>query len=128
MDKQKIGQYLLYVVMFALVASGVGKFVNAADFGAAFGNARAPYILGVLELFIFAALVIPRTRMLGIILAASYFGGAICAAWLIEGEFPIAGIVVNTILYMGAYLYRPSLADGRRVVEPALGATRAVVR
>ena len=112
MNKHKIGFYLLCFVMFALVGSGVMKVVNAAEVAENLGNARAPYILFVLELLIFAALLIRRTRMLGIILAASYFGGAIAAAWLVEGDLPIGGIVVNTILYIGAYLYRPSLADG----------------
>jgi len=32
---------------------------------------------------------------------------------LVEEKFPIVGIVLNTILYIGAALYRPSLMDAR---------------
>ena len=105
---------MLYLIVFVLVASGIFKFVGAAELGSdeGLGNVNAPYILGVVDLLIAAALLIPKTRMLGVILAASYFGGAICAAWLVEGEVPIAPAVVNTILYIGAFLYRPSLGDG----------------
>ncbi len=58
---------LLGLVMFALVGSGVTKFLNADAFGRNFGNDNAAYIVGV---------------------------------------------VVIAIFYVGAYLYRPSLADG----------------
>ena len=112
MSKHRIGRILLYVIVFVLVASGIFKFVGAEALGEGLGNANAPYLLAVVELLIASAILIPITRMLGIILAASYFGGAICAAWLIEGEFPIVPIVVNTLLYVGAYLYRPSLGHG----------------
>lgn len=115
MNKGKIGLYLLYFICFALVGSGIMKILNAEEMGAMLGNTSAPVILAVVEFLIMLAILLPQTRMLGILLAASYFGGAICAAWLIEGEFPIAAMVINTLLYLGAYLYRPSLGDGSPV-------------
>ena len=88
----------MYVIVFVLVASGIFKFVGAEELGEGLGNANAPYILAVVELLIATAILIPIPPVCsGIILAASYFGGAICAAWLIEGEFPIVPMVINTI-------------------------------
>ncbi|OAV46284.1 DoxX family protein [Lewinella sp. 4G2] len=113
MNKQKIGLILLGLVGFALLGSGVIKFVKPAEFAAEMnGNTMAPYILGVVELIALAALAIPRTRLLGVILAASYWGGAMAFSWLHAGEMPIAPIVLSVLTYVGAYLYRPSLGDG----------------
>jgi len=53
----------------------------------------------------------PKTRLLGIILAASYFGGVIAFSWLVEKELPIPGVVLNTILYIGTALMFPTLKD-----------------
>lgn len=113
MNQRTISYVLIGLAALALLGSGVVKILNAAEMGEAFGNPNVPYILAVTEFLIVAAIAIPRTRMLGLILGASYFGGAIAVSWLMEGEFPVAGIIVNTILYAGAWLYRPSLADGR---------------
>ena len=122
MSKQKIGVGLLYFIAFALAATGVLKIVGAAEAGEKFGNMNAPYILGVVELLIAVAIVLPKTRLLGVILAASYFGGAIAFSWLAEGETPGASMALNALLYAGAYLYRPSLADGGPVGTPVAGA------
>lgn len=92
MNKQKIGSGLLYFIAFALAATGLLKFIGAAEMGEKLGNVNAPYILGVVEWLIAGALVFPKLRMLGIILAASYFGGAIAFSWLGEDELPLAGI------------------------------------
>ena len=118
MNKQKIGLYLLYFIAFALAATGILKFVGAAEMAEKLGNDNAPYILGVTEWVIAGALLWPRSRMLGVILAASYLGGAIAYSWLGEGEAPIAGMALNAILYAGAYLYRPSLGEGSPITTP----------
>lgn len=120
MNKNTVAKILLGLVVFALVGSSILKFVGAEEMGAGLGNPQAPYILGVIELLIALAVLLPKTRMLGFILAASYFGGAIAVAWLVEKEFPTAGIIVNTIVYAAAYFTRPSLAHGEPtvMVEP----------
>ena len=110
---------MIGLVALALVGSGIGKFVGAAEAGETFGNPNAPYILGVVELLIVAALAIPRTRLLGVILAASYFGGAMAFSWLGEGELPLASGIVNTILYLGAALHWPHLTNGSVRTYPA---------
>lgn len=112
MNKGKIGLILLGLVGVALLLSAIGKIVGAEEAAATFGKPQAPYILAAIEFICLAALLAPKTRMLGIILSASYFGGAIAFSWLGENELPIAGIVVSIVLYVGAYLYRPTLSDG----------------
>ena len=117
MKRSTIALALLGFIAFALVATGIIKYLNAADFAEKFGNDNVAYILGTVEIVIAVAIAIPRTRMLGIILAASYFGGAIAISWLVQKELPAAAAGLNAVLYLGAYLYRPSLGDGAPAVD-----------
>lgn len=111
MDKQKIGLYLLFAIGAAMALTGVFKIVGAEEAGQNFGNTSAPYILAVVEFIIAAAIFLPKTRMLGAILAASYIGGIIAFSWLHEGETPVVGIALNTVLYVGVALYRPFVTN-----------------
>ncbi|MEM6769385.1 MAG: hypothetical protein AAF597_02275 [Bacteroidota bacterium] len=113
MKKSTIGLILIGLVGLALLGSGIGKLVNSAEMATQFGSANRAIILAIIEFAVLGALALPATRKLGIILAASYFGGAIAFSWLAENEMPIPGIVVNVLLYVGAVLYYPSLADGK---------------
>ena len=108
MTRPRIGLILIGLVGLALLGSGVMKFTQPAEMVDAMGV--GPLLtLAVTELLIVAALLIPCTRLLGIILAASYVGGIIAFSWLVEKETPIVGIILNTLLYAGAALYRPWL-------------------
>ncbi len=112
MSKERIGLILIGLVGLALLGSGIMKFTQPAEMVEAMGV--GPLLtLAVVELLIVAALIIARTRMLGIILAASYIGGIIAFSWLVEGETPIVGIILNSLLYGGAALHRPWVTDGR---------------
>lgn len=113
MNKEKNGFYILVLVAAVLVLSGIFKLVSAEEAAKEFGNTSAPYILGILELIMAAAILTPKTRFLGIILAASYFGGTIAFTWLHEGETPMVQMAINAILYIGAALYHPALRGGK---------------
>jgi len=113
LNRKTIGLILLGLVSLALIASGIGKIVGGQEAADAFGGANRPIILAVIEFLIVIALALPATRKLGIILAASYFGGAIAFSWLAENEMPVPGVVINTLLYVGAALYYPGLTDGK---------------
>ena len=118
MTKSRIGLILIGLVGFALLGSGIMKFTQPAELVEVMGT--GPLLtLAVVELLIVAALVITRTRMLGIILAASYIGGIIAFSWLVEGETPIIGIVLNSLLYAGAALYRPWVTTNAAAAVPA---------
>ena len=114
MDKKKIGLYMVYLVAVVLCLTAVLKIVGGAEGGVEHfnGNASAPYILAVVQVLTAIAIFLPKTRLLGVILAASYFGGVIAFSWLAQGELPIPGIVLSTILYAGAAMVYPTLRDG----------------
>ena len=118
MTREKAGFYVLCLIMVVMAVTGTFKIIGAEEAGENFGNAVAPYVLAAVEYLILACLIFSKTRLLGVILAASYFGGVICFQWLVEGIFPGSGLILNTILYIGAALYRPWLTTGERVVSP----------
>ncbi len=111
MKQEKIGLGMISLIGVAMAITGVLKIVGAEEAAKGFGNDMAPYILAVVEFIIAALIMIPKRRLLGIILAASYIGGIIAFSWLHEGELPIVGIVLNIILYVGTVLYRPGLMN-----------------
>lgn len=112
MDKQKIGLWMIYLIAAAMGITATFKIVGAEDGVELFGNAAAPYILAVVQLIILVTLIMAKTRLLGVLLAASYIGGIIAFSWLHVPELPIVGIVLNIILYVGAALHWPKLTTG----------------
>lgn len=119
MNKQRIGLLLIGLVGLALAASGVGKLMDPTSITDEIlpENLR---ILGIIELIIVVCLALRPTRLLGVILAASYIGGIIAFSWLVEGETPLVGIALNVVLYAGAALYRPWLTKNvTGLVTPA---------
>lgn len=113
MKRKTIGLILLGLAAFALAGSGAAKLFAEPEAGMSERMISMLPVMAVIEFLIVAAIVIPATRKLGIILAASYFGGVIAFQWLIEGQaFPVVGVVLNTLLYAGAALYYPSVTDG----------------
>ncbi|WP_020569682.1 hypothetical protein [Neolewinella persica] len=112
MNKQKIGLWMIYLIAAAMGITATFKIAGAEDGVELFGNAGAPYILAVVQLSILALLVMAKTRLLGVLLAASYIGGIIAFSWLHVPELPIVGIALNIILYVGAALHWPKLTTG----------------
>ena len=112
MDKKKIGLWMIYLIAAAMGITATFKIVGAEDGVELFGNASAPYILAVVQVLILVALVMAKTRLLGVILAASYIGGIIAFSWLHLPEPPVIGIILNIILYVGAALHWPKLTTG----------------
>ena len=112
MKRKTIGLVLLGLVGFALAASGVGKIVGGQEAADVFGGASRPIILAVIEFLIVGALAWSASRKLGLILAASYFGGAIAFSWLAQNEMPIASVAISVLVYASAVLLYPSLMDG----------------
>ena len=117
MNREKIGLLLLGLVTLAMFVTGTFKIVGAEEAAKAFGNDSAPYILAITEFLTAVALLLPRTRLLGVILAASYLGGATAFAWLAGNEVPGASLALLVILYVGAALYRPALTDNHGTSE-----------
>ena len=115
MNKERIGLLLIGLVGFALLGSGIMKFTQPAEMVEAIGSTQL-YVLAIVELLIVTALILKPTRMLGIILAASYTGGILAFSWLVEKEVPVPGLILSVLLYVGAALYRPWLTENRVAV------------
>lgn len=111
MNKQRIGLILIGLVGLALVASGMMKIFAAPPEVAETMGANL-YYLAAVEIATVAVAAIPRLRLLGVLLMASYLGGVIAFEWLEQGGWPVAGVILNTLLYVGAALYRPWLTRG----------------
>ena len=111
MTRKRIGLILLGLAGFAFLGSGIAKLVAPDEDMQAMGGKLI--VLAVIEFLIVGALALPRTRLLGVILGASYFGGVIAWQWLVQDHpVPVVGILLNTILYAGAALYYPGLTNG----------------
>lgn len=66
-------------------------------------------LVGIIELVALALYWIPKTSNIGFFLLASYAGGIIVAE-VVGGDFPLPGIMVATMLYVGTMLRKPSLS------------------
>ena len=111
MNKERIGLILIGLVGAVLVFSAVMKLVAAPPEVVEQMGGNLP-VLAAVELLTVVAAAIPRTRLLGILLMASYLGGVIALEWLQQPGPPVAGVILNTLLYVGAALYRPWLTLG----------------
>jgi hypothetical protein len=66
-------------------------------------------LIGLIELSALALYWIPKTSNIGFFLLAS-FGGGIIVAEVVSGSFPLTGIMVTTLFYVGTMLRKPSLS------------------
>jgi hypothetical protein len=66
-------------------------------------------LVGLIELGALALYWIPKTSNIGFFLLASFAGGIIVAE-VVAGYFPLSGIIVSTLLYVGTMLRKPSLS------------------
>jgi hypothetical protein len=66
-------------------------------------------LIGLIELGALALYWIPKTSNIGFFLLAS-FGGGIIVAEVVAGGFPLPGIIVTTLFYVGTMLRKPSLS------------------
>ncbi|WP_046756022.1 hypothetical protein [Kordia jejudonensis] len=63
-------------------------------------------LLALLKLICVFAFLIPKTRRIGFLLCTAYIGGIIASNWMTH-EPPIPGIVLQTLLWIGAYFEFP---------------------
>ncbi|MFT7156125.1 MAG: hypothetical protein ACI8Q1_001130 [Parvicella sp.] len=66
-------------------------------------------LIGSIELGALVLYWIPKTMNIGFFLLAS-FGGGIIIAEVVGGDFPLPGIMVSTLFYVGTMLRKPSLS------------------
>ena len=69
-----------------------------------------PVILGLLAIVCVVLYLVPVTSTLGFFMLCSYYGGVIVGE-LAMGEFPLVGILMSVLLYVGTCLRKPHLLD-----------------
>lgn len=68
-----------------------------------------PVILGLLGALCVVLYLVPVTSNLGFFMLCSYYGGVIVGE-LAMGEFPLVGILMSVLLYVGTMLRKPYLS------------------
>jgi hypothetical protein len=107
-----IGWSLSGLVALMLVASATDKIIGSAhalEMAESFGLSATSYaILGVIEILSVVLFLIPRTGVLGTLLLASYFGGAIATHLQHQQEilFPMA---IEAVIWIAGILRFPEL-------------------
>lgn len=99
------------LVAFALVGSGMVKLSGGeqtAETAKGLGGSGHVMLLGILELVIALIWLIPRTGIIGTLLAAAYMGGAIAVHFI--GNQPVMiPLVIQMLIWIAAAMRFPEL-------------------
>ncbi len=98
-------------VAFILAGSAMTKLSGgeqAAEMANALGGSGNIVTLGILELTIVLIWIIPRTGVLGTLLAIAYLGGAM-AVHFVHGESVLIPMVIQIIVWLSAIYRFPEL-------------------
>jgi len=111
-ETNKIVSWVLAgLVAFALVGSGMVKLSGgeqAAEMAKGLGGSGHVMLLGILELVIALIWLIPRTGIIGTLLAAAYMGGAIAVHFI--GNQPVMiPVVIQMLIWIAAAMRFPEL-------------------
>lgn len=110
--KNKIGWVLTGIVVLLLAASAIDKIrgsEHALQMTASFGIAPPVYrLLGMIELVSVILFAIPRTGILGLLLLASYLGGAI-ATHLQHQQNILFPAAIELLIWITAMIRFPEL-------------------
>lgn len=104
------GNVLIGLVSAALLGASATKFVRVASVvtqlnGFGFNGAWVT-LLGVIELASVLALIVPRTRALGLLLVTGFFGGAI-ATHIQHQQLPTSPALLLALCWLGVWLRHP---------------------
>lgn len=111
---KKVIQWTLSgILMLILLSSGLMKLSGlpeAEEMAAAVGGAGNLLFLGVLELIIAILFIIPRTKVVGLLLMIAYFGGAM-ATHLISGDSILVPSFIQTLVWFALFMTAPELKE-----------------
>ena len=112
--KNIIGWVLSGFIALMLAASAIDKILgseHALQMGASFGlSSKAYAVLGIVELLSLVLFLYPKTGVLGTLLLASYFGGAI-ATHLQHQQDIVFPIAIEAIVWITAVIRFPELIE-----------------
>jgi hypothetical protein len=108
------GRILTAIPALMLLISGVIKIMRGPMVVSSFTNqfgypASAVVPIGLIELTCVILYLIPRTTVLGAILVAGYFGGAIATHLRIGDPSLIGPLILGVMAWGGLYLREPRL-------------------
>ncbi len=108
------GRILTAIPALMLLTSSVMKIMRGPMVVSSFTNqfgypASAVVPIGLLELICVILYLIPRTTVLGAILVAGYFGGAIATHLRIGDPSLIGPLILGVMAWGGLYLREPRL-------------------
>jgi hypothetical protein len=111
---RKIAGYTLSVIpSLMLLMAGIMKVIGNAEMLENMSKITnwgdKILLIGLIELSALTLYWIPKTSTIGFFLLAS-FGGGIIVAEVVSGDFPLPGIIVTTLFYVGTMLRKPSLS------------------
>jgi hypothetical protein len=111
---RKIAGYTLSVIpSLMLLMAGIMKVIGNAEMLENMSKITnwddKMLLIGLIELSALTLYWIPKTSTIGFFLLAS-FGGGIIVAEVVSGDFPLPGIIVTTLFYVGTMLRKPSLS------------------
>lgn len=110
-SRRSIGYLLSLLPSLAVLGSGFTKFFPNTEIHLLLerlGVAEHAVMIGLIEIACVALYWIPRTSNVGFFLFCSYVGGIIVGE-LILGDFPLPGLVIGAMIYLGTLLRKPSL-------------------
>jgi len=109
---QKLIGYTLSILASVMVfSSALFKFTGEANIYAVLerlGVQEYALSIGLAEMLIVLIYWIPRTSNLGFFLFCSYIG-AITVAEMLMGDFPLPGLTIGGMIYLGTLLRKPTL-------------------
>ena len=111
---RKIAGYTLSVIpSLMILMAGIMKVIGNAEMLENMSKITnwgdKMLLIGLIELSALTLYWIPKTSNIGFFLLAS-FGGGIIVAEVVSGNFPLPGIMVATLFYVGTMLRKPSLS------------------
>jgi hypothetical protein len=111
---RKIAGYTLSVIpSLMILMAGIMKVIGNAEMLENMSKITnwgdKMLLIGLIELSALTLYWIPKTSNIGFFLLAS-FGGGIIVAEVVSGDFPLPGIIVTTLFYVGTTLRKPSIS------------------
>lgn len=106
-----IGWVLSAIPLLALIGGAFNKLSGKEETLANINKIGEinPALLGILSIVLVALYLLPKTSKIGFFLLCSYYGGVIVGE-IAMGEFPLIGIVMSVLLYVGTMLKKPELS------------------
>ncbi|MGB7394196.1 MAG: DoxX family protein [Pricia sp.] len=106
-----VGWLLTGFVALILLASGGFKLSGGnPEMIAGIGGETNLVILGVLEIVIVVLLLIPKTAIIGTLLAVAYMGGAI-AVHFTGGQPLMVPVLIEILIWIAAFVRLPELSQ-----------------